>query len=310
MKIIFDCDPGLDDGIALLTSFSYKGFDIKAVTTAFGCSTLENTTRNALRLMDFLGRKDVKVAMGAFQSMLGKTDIAPYVHGEDGFKNINLPETDIKPYTKNAAETIYETAMESEEKITIVATGPLTNIGTALKKYPELKDKIEKVSIMGGAVGIGNKSPVAEANISNDPEAARILFESGIPVIMSGLNMTFNALVYDDEIEEIAALGNKEAKLGGDFLRAHREFYRKQNFAGDPPHDICAVAQLIKPEIFETVHCHVDVETKGEFTRGETVADLKNKFGKEKNAFVAVGVNRKKFIEFIKERLSAYKEGK
>ena len=120
MKIIFDCDPGLDDGIALLTAFSHEGFDIEAVTTAFGCSTVENTTRNALRLMDFLGKKNVKVAMGALESILGKTDIAPYVHGEDGFKNISLPETDFKPYAKNAADTIYETAMESKEKITII----------------------------------------------------------------------------------------------------------------------------------------------------------------------------------------------
>ena len=142
MKIIFDCDPGLDDGIALLTAFSYQGFDIKAVTTAFGCSTLGNTTKNALRLLDFLGRRDVKVAMGASESMLGKTDIAPYVHGEDGFKNISLPETDFRPYSKSAAETIYEVAAGSEEKITIIATGPLTNIGTALKKYPDLKEKI------------------------------------------------------------------------------------------------------------------------------------------------------------------------
>ena len=307
MKIIFDCDPGLDDGIALLTAFSYENFDIKAITTTFGCSTVENTTKNALRLIDFLDRKDVKVAMGASESMEGKTDIAPYVHGEDGFKNINLPETNLKPYEKNAIETIYEIVMNSDEKITIIATGPLTNIGNTLKKYPDLKDNIECVSIMGGAIGVGNKSPVAEANIANDPIAAKILFDSGIPIIMSGLNVTLEALVYDNEMDEISNINTKEAKLGVQFLKAHSEFYKKQGFLGDPPHDICAVAQLIKPELFKNIHCHVDVETKGEFTRGETVVDLKNKYEKIKNTHVAVSIHREKFIEFIKERLSAYR---
>lgn len=303
MKVIFDCDPGLDDGVALLAAFGSEELDIKAITTVFGCSTVENTTNNALKFLDFIGRRDVKVAKGASMSMESKTDIAPFVHGESGFKNICLPETDNKPYGKNAVDTIYEIVMEGDEKTFIITTGPLTNIGQAITKYPEIVERVGGIFTMGGAIGMGNKSPVAEANIANDPIAAKIVFDSGIPVTMSGLNVTFEAKVMEEEIEEIRNLGTPIAELAAEFLGAHFEFYKAQGFDGDPVHDLCAVASLVQKEIFTTVHCHVDVETKGEFTKGETVVDLINKYGKQKNSFVCTDVDRKAFVEFLKDRI-------
>jgi pyrimidine-specific ribonucleoside hydrolase len=303
MKVIFDCDPGLDDGVALIAAFGSDDLDIKAITTVFGCSTVENTTTNALKFLDFIGREDVKVAKGASMSMEGKTDIAPFVHGETGFKNIFLPETKNKPYEKNAIETIYEVVMESDEKTFIITTGPLTNVGQAISRYPDLVERIGGISIMGGAIGMGNKNPVAEANIWNDPIAAKIVFDSGIPITMSGLNVTFKAKVYEKEIEEIKKIGTPIAKLAAGFLQAHFEFYKAQGFDGDPVHDLCAVASLVKKDIFTMVHCHVDVETKGEFTKGETVVDLQNKYGKVKNSFICTDVDRDAFVEFLKDRI-------
>lgn len=303
MRVIFDCDPGLDDGVALIAAFGSEELEIKAITTTFGCSTVENTTNNALKFLDFIGRGDIKVAKGASMSMEGITDIAAFVHGETGFKNINLPETKNKAYEKNAIETIYEIVMESNEKTFIITTGPLTNVGQAISKYPEIIERIGGISIMGGAIGLGNKNPVAEANIWNDPVAAKIVFDSGIPVTMSGLNVTFKAKVYESEMEEIREIGTPIAELAAGFLQSHFEFYKAQGFDGDPIHDLCAVASLVKKDIFTMVHCHVDVETKGEFTKGETVVDLQNKYGKTKNSFVCIEVDREAFVEFLKDRV-------
>lgn len=303
MRIIFDCDPGLDDGVALLAAFGEESFDMKAITTVFGCSQVENTTQNAIDLLKFIGREDVKVGKGSDRSMEGICDCAAFVHGEDGFKNITIPRGNKSDYNKTAMETIYDVLTESNEKTHIIATGPLTNIGKFIVEYPELKEKIEGISIMGGAIGMGNKSPVAEANIYNDPIAAKIVFDSGIPIIMSGLNVTFKATINKEEMKEIRDIGSPIANLAADFLEGHFEFYEKQGFLADPIHDLCAVASLAKKDLFEGILCHVDIETKGEFTKGQTVVDLENKYNKPKNTFVCLEVNRKEFFNFLKERV-------
>jgi pyrimidine-specific ribonucleoside hydrolase len=304
--VVIDCDTGTDDAIALLLAFQAKDFDIKAITSVAGNSTAENTALNSLKIAELAG-VDVKVAKGSDQPIMGKFNIGSMVHGKSGLGNVTLPQPKKNLYHKNAYETIYEVAQESRSKIHIIATGPLTNIALTLLCYPDIKDKIEQIVIMGGACYGGNKSPVAEANIGNDPEAAHIVFSSGLPITMCGLDVTYKALIYDEDVEKIRKIDNKVASVAADLIEFHATFHKNNyDLKGDPAHDSCAVAYLIDPEIFSGQQYYVEIETSAGITRGETVVDLYNTKNETKNVKIIFDVDRERFVNLIIDSLSKY----
>lgn len=301
IPVIMDCDPGHDDAIALMLALGNEKIDVKAVTTSAGNQTPEKTLNNALRVLSFLGRDDIEVAQGALKPLMRDLIIAPEVHGDSGLDGPYIPEPSFKASERRAVDVIADVLRNSEEKVTLIPTGPLTNIATFLLTYPELRDKIERISLMGGAADGGNWTPSAEFNILVDPEAADVVFKSGVPIVMCGLDVTHKAQVYDEDIEKFRGLSNATGKLVAELLDFFAIFHKDERFGfkGAPLHDPCAVAYVIDPSIIETKKCHVEIETKGEFTLGATVVDYNDISRKEKNADVAFNIDREKFIEMI-----------
>lgn len=301
-NIIIDCDPGHDDAIAILMALAHKDrLNIKGITTVGGNQTLEKITDNALKILSFVN-EDIKVARGAEGPLLRELRTGAEAHGESGMDGPILPEPKFNAVEENAIEFMAKIIKESNEPITLVPLGPLTNIALLLKSYPELKEKIEYISLMGGACYGGNVTPCAEFNIYVDPEAARIVFNSGIPIAMSGLDVTHKAQIFDDEIAKLKDLGtvsNMVAELLDFYSIASKRF----GFEGSALHDPCAVAWLLKPEIFTAKKCHVDIETYGELTRGMTVVDCTIKDEKNGNTEVLFDVNREAFVNMVFDAL-------
>ncbi|MEG2810984.1 MAG: pyrimidine-specific ribonucleoside hydrolase RihA [Clostridium sp.] len=303
--IIIDCDPGHDDAIALVLAFASEKLDVKGVTIVGGNQTLDKTLTNALKVLSFAGI-DVPIAKGADRPIMRDLIIAPEVHGETGLDGPDLGEATLKPVDMEAVELIAKIASESNEKITLVPTGALTNIARFLLAYPQLKEKIEMISLMGGAADLGNWTPSAEFNILVDPEAAKIVFESGIPIVMSGLDVTHRALIFKEDIERIRNVGNKVAVMVAELMDFFEKFHMDMGFEGSPLHDPCAVAYLIDPSIFTGKMCNVEVETEGEFTLGSTVTDYMGVTNKVKNTNVLFDVDREKFVDMLVEAVKKY----
>lgn len=303
--VIIDCDPGHDDAIALLLAFASEKLDVQAVTIVAGNQTLEKTLNNALKVLSF-ANIEVPVAKGFDGPLMRELIIAPQVHGESGLDGPRLPEARLNPSELSAVELIAKVLRESEERVTLISTGALTNIGRFLLCYPELKDKIERISLMGGACFGGNWTPAAEFNILVDPEAADIVFKSGVPITMCGLDVTHKALIYHEDIERIRSLGGKVAIMVAELLDFFSEFHLDTGFEGSPLHDPCAVAWVIDPSIIETKKLHVAIETKGIHTLGATVVDYYDALGKEKNVDVAFDIDREKFVDMLVEGMKYY----
>ncbi|MDC7127159.1 MAG: nucleoside hydrolase [Spirochaetales bacterium] len=304
--VIIDCDPGHDDAIALVMAFASKELDVLAVTTTAGNQTLAKTTANACKVLTLI-EKQVPVAMGANNPMARELEVAPAVHGDSGLDGPVLPEPAFEPVDEPSWELCRRLILESKTPVTMVATGPLTNLGILFTKYPEVKDNIERISIMGGGIDHGNWTTAAEFNILVDPEAADIVFTSGIPVIMSGLDVTEKALIKKEEVEEIRAMGQTVPVFVAELLDFFFKFHIEMGFDGAPLHDPCAVAYLMAPELFETVDYHVIIETEGKYTTGMTIADKRINPDIEKpNAKVCMGLNRKKFIDLLKDVCRSY----
>lgn len=307
--VIIDCDPGHDDAIALLLAFSSDKLDVRAVTTVAGNQTIEKTLNNALRVLSFAG-VNVEVSRGAAKPLVRELKTAPKVHGESGLDGPELPPPTIMPSGRSAVETIVDVLNKSEEKITLIPTGALTNVAQVLLVHPEVKDRIERISLMGGSCVGGNWTPAAEFNILVDPEAAKIVFDSGIPITMCGLDVTHKAQIYKDEIERIRGIGNRVAVMVAELLDFFSIFHEQVNdkfgFKGSPLHDPVAVAWVIDPDLIKTKACHVDIETKGEFTDGCTVVDYYNILNKPRNADIAFDIDREGLIEMLYEGLKKY----
>lgn len=301
--IIIDCDPGVDDALAILLALASKKLDVKLITTCAGNQTIEKTTKNTLDLLDFIGvGQEIEVAQGATKPMERDLVVADAVHGENGFGGVQLPKSNLSASDRSALEAMRDTILKSKEKVTIVAIGPLTNVALLVKTYPELIDRIQQLSVMGGACCLGNITPVAEFNIYVDPEAAQLVYQSGIPIKMFGLDVTHQVPLFTEDIDRIANLGNETGKVIAQMLK----FYGKADFI-EGLHDPCAVAYLLDPSLFTFATYNVEVETMGEFTRGQTVVDLHNNTGKYQNVDVAYEVNRDKMIDTVCWGISKFK---
>jgi inosine-uridine nucleoside N-ribohydrolase len=296
-RILIDCDPGHDDAIALLLALASPELELLGVTTVAGNQTLEKTTANAIRVLDFVGGGDVMVAAGADRPLGRDPFVAAYVHGETGLDGPDLPPPQREPLARHAVDFLSERVAGA----TLVAVGPLTNVALLLARHPEARP--DRIVLMGGSIGLGNVTPAAEFNIWADPEAAARVFESGLELTMVGLDVTHQALLLDADAERLRAsgrTGQMVAELYDFFHRFHRDTY---GFGGSPIHDAVAVAYVFRPELMETKRCHVAIECGSELTRGRTVVDLWGRTGEEPNANVGVGIDGRAFVQLLLERL-------
>ena len=298
---ILDCDPGHDDAIALLLALASPELDLLGVTTTYGNQTLAKTTANALRVLELVARTDVPVAAGAERPLQRELVVAAHVHGESGLDGPVLPEPTALPTTTDAVAFIADTLAGAAEPVTIVATGPLTNVARYLAARGT--QGIAQIVLMGGAIGEGNFTPAAEFNIWCDPEAAAVVFDCGLDVTMIGLDVTHQALLgpeVEGRLRDAGRVGSFVADLNVFFTRYHRETY---GWNGAPIHDAVAVAHLIRPGLVETRHRNVSVELASELCRGRTVVDLWRRTDRVPNAYVGVGIDADGFFDLLVERI-------
>jgi inosine-uridine nucleoside N-ribohydrolase len=298
-SIVIDCDPGHDDAIAILLALASPELELRGVTTVSGNQTLEKTTANALRVLEFAGRGDVPVAAGADRPLVREQFVAAYVHGESGLDGPDLPPQQGSTVAQHAVEFLAEHAAGA----TLVAVGPLTNVALLLALHPRARP--ERIVIMGGAIAEGNVTPAAEFNIWADPEAARRVFESGIELTMIGLDVTHKALMTRAHAERLRAsgrVGTMVAELFDFFAQFHLRQYGTED---SPIHDAVAVAHVLDPTLVETKHRHAAVETESELCRGRTVVDVWQRTANEPNTHVGVGIDGDRFIELLLARIAS-----
>jgi inosine-uridine nucleoside N-ribohydrolase len=305
MKIVLDCDPGHDDAIALLLALASSEVELLGVTTVHGNQTLEKTTANALKVLEFAGRSDVPVAAGADRPLRREQFVAEYVHGQSGLDGPELPSPNSSAVKEHAVDFLAETVLGTSEPVTLVPTGPLTNIGLFLARHPEASARVQRIVLMGGAIGEGNVTPAAEFNIWCDPEAADRVFSSGLDVTMIGLDVTHKALVgpaHAGQLRSSGRIGTMVAELLDFYGRFHRETY---GWDGSPIHDAVALAHAFRPGLVETVRTGVRVDCDGELGRGRTNVDLRGRMGWEPNAEVAVDIDAEGFVSLLLERIAS-----
>ena len=302
IPIVDDCDPGHDDAIAILLALASPEVELRGVTTVAGNQTLEKTTRNALKVLELAGRGDIPVAAGADRPLRRELRTAAHVHGETGLDGPDLPEPATAPVSAHAADFL---AVLLEPGVVLVPTGPLTNVALLFQRHPEVKERLQRIVWMGGAMGEGNVTPAAEFNAFVDPEAAAVVFASGVEVTMIGLDITHKALfthAHADRLRGTGKAGRAVAELSDFFQRFHESRY---GFDGSPIHDALAVAAVIDPGLVTAVECNVEIETASQHCDGRTVVDRWHVTGGPQNCRAGVGVEGKRFLELLVERISA-----
>jgi purine nucleosidase len=300
-RILLDCDPGHDDAIALLLALASPELELLGVTTVAGNQTLDKTTANAIRVLEFAGRADIPVAAGAERPLVREQYVASYVHGETGLDGPDLPPPQSAPLDQHAVDFLADRIREHGGAVTLVPTGPLTNIALLLALHPDARP--ERIVLMGGAVAEGNVTPAAEFNIWADPEAAARVFGSGIEPTMVGLDVTHKALFTS------AHVGRLAGRIGGmvsELLRFYGEFHKQvYNFDGSPIHDAVAVAHVIRDDLVKTEHVNTEIDVESELCRGRTVVDVWRRSGREPNSHVGVDIDADGFLELLIERLNS-----
>ncbi|MEA4939929.1 MAG: nucleoside hydrolase [Christensenella sp.] len=308
IPVILDGDPGHDDAIAWVLAASSELLDIRAVASVCGNQTIEKTTYNAGRVLALIGL-DVPLAMGRVKPLVADARVAPSVHGASGLDGPALPEPAKQPVGKDACTLMAQVLEASDEPVVLVSTGPLTNVATLLLLYPQLKPKIRAIYLMGGGIRYGNWTPAAEFNILVDPEAADVVFTSGLPITMAGLDVTERALVFPEDFARIRAVGNPVAEVVADWLDFFYDFHRNIGYAGAPVHDAVAVAALIRPEIMTMQDMYVAIETTGDYCRGMTVGDSLGIWQQPANARVILDIDRAAFVDLLVEAAEHYGKG-
>lgn len=307
-RILIDTDPGVDDSMAILFAFCSSEVRVEGLTAVFGNSGSENTTLNTLRLVELAGKSDVPVARGAEKPLL-----RPYsgfgwrVHGRNGLGDIDFPLPKGNPDPRRAAQFIVDTVMANPGEITLVPLGPLTNIALAVSLEPRIAEQVKEVVLMGGAANAkGNASPVAEANIHNDPEAAKIVFNAPWDVTMVGLDVTRKTIMTLAYVDALRSVGNRFTDFITQILPYYMAFYRESTgLEGLFVHDSSALAYVIDPNLFETKRMRVEVETNSPTLKGLTAADWRHQGNNEPNVNVCIDVDSQRFLQLYKERISA-----
>ncbi|WP_239616486.1 nucleoside hydrolase [Cohnella mopanensis] len=305
-KIIIDCDPGHDDAIAILLAGANPGVELLGITTVAGNAEVDKTTINALKVCEIAGLLDTPVAKGAPQPLVRKRETAADIHGDSGMDGPILPTPTMTMSEEHAVDFIIRQLLASDGDITLVPTAPLTNIAMAMRKEPAIIPKIREIVLMGGGT-FGNWTPAAEFNIFVDAEAAKVVFESGVPLTMFGLDLTHKAQATPEIQERIKQIGNPISDFVVELLQFFMHTYKEVfGFEGAPIHDACCVVYCIDPSIFTYRDLRVDIETKGEFSYGMTVVDMLGVTGKEPNVKVALDLDQDKFWQLMVDTLSKY----
>ncbi|MGN6753349.1 MAG: nucleoside hydrolase [Intrasporangium sp.] len=303
LPIVIDCDPGHDDAVALLLAVGSEAVDLKAVTTTFGNCSVEDATRNAVQILTLAGTTDVPVARGAAGSLDGLSTLGNYVHGASGLDGPPMPEPGFEVTGGDAVELLRRVIESSDEKVTIAATGPITNVAQLLLTHPGVKDGIREVIFMGGSTERGNHTPTAEFNTYADPEALDVVLGSGLPIRMVGLNLTHQALANPEVVERMAAMDHVVGRTCAAWMGFFGASYnRVWEFAAPPVHDPCTIAAIIRPDLIEWREAFVAVELDGKWTRGTTVVDLHRRYPEqEPNAQVAMTLDAKGYWDLVIE---------
>jgi inosine-uridine nucleoside N-ribohydrolase len=311
--MLIDCDPGHDDAVALL--FAARHLDLVGITTVHGNSSLENTTRNALALMELAGL-DIPVARGCAGPLVGSATYAPNIHGKSGLDGATLPEPKRRVVAEHAVDFIIARAERHRGELVVAVVGPQTNLALALRREPRLAQWLREITVMGGSTTTGNVTPAAEFNIWCDPEAAAAVFASGIPVRMVGLNVTRRTGFSSADVERLRASGRRVAAVLADLLA----FYlarQREAFGLDlaPMHDVCAIAPYAFPDLIRYGETAVQVELAGALTRGMTVCDLRAlrpdtrlpaRLAAASNAQVALEADSRLLIDRVIETILTY----
>ena len=306
-KIIIDCDPGHDDAIAILLAAHHPDIALQAITTVAGNQSVEKTTRNALKVCSLANIRNIPIARGMERPLVRSPRFSPEIHGESGLDGPDVPEPDIEPVEVSGVDLIIDLLLHSDGDITLVPTGPLTNIAMAMSREPAIIPRIKAISLMGGAIGVGNKTPSAEFNIWADPEAAAIVFASGCPITFSTLEVTHQALATPEVLERLRSAHRPVASFAADLLSFFGATYRAVfGFEAPPVHDPCAVAAVIAPDILRVHEMHVEIETQSELTAGRTVCDVYGITGKRPNARVGYGLDVPRFWDMVIDTLLTY----
>lgn len=298
-KIIIDTDPGIDDAVALAIALFNETVDVKLITTVAGNVSLEKVTANALKLLTFWGKK-VPVAKGAEKPFIQKFVDAAGIHGQSGMDGFDFPEPDMSLLVKEHAVNKMREVIMAEKIITLVAIGPLTNVALLFALYPEVKTHISRIVLMGGSLTRGNKGVMAEFNFATDPHAAKMVFDAGVPLVMAGLDVGWQSAVLPEDTAKLLTMGKT-----GQMVHALFKKYRSGTFAtGLRMYDACAVAYLLKPEIFKTADVFVDIELSGKLTSGCSVVDLKDYLKQTANATVCTEIDPVAFRTWFIESLA------
>ncbi|NUK57658.1 nucleoside hydrolase [Streptomyces lunaelactis] len=300
VPIIIDCDPGHDDAIAIMLAAGDPAIDLLAITTVAGNQTVEKTTLNARRVCTVAGITGVPIAAGCAQPLVQPLLVADDVHGDSGMDGPQFAEPTVDVVPEHAVDLMYRILTKHPEPVTLVPTAPLTNIALLLTRYPDAAEHIREIVLMGGSTERGNRTPAAEFNIHVDPEAADIVFRSGVPVTMCGLNVTHQALATPEILARLEGLGTELGRTCAQLMTYFAATYRRLwGFASPPLHDPVAVARVIDPAIVHCVDASVAVELRGQHTRGATVVDLHQYLDRPVNARVAVTLEPEMFWDRV-----------
>ena len=303
--MILDCDPGHDDAIALLLAVASPEVELVGVTTVAGNQTVDKTTTNALRILELVGRQDIPVYQGAERPFIRAQDVAAHVHGESGLDGPDLPQPWTRQQDERAVDYLAREIGARGGQVTLVPTGPLTNVGLLFAASRNVRP--ERIVLMGGAIGEGNRTPAAEFNIWADPEAAQRVFLEGLDTTMVGLDVTHRALIKDEHTERMRSAG-RVGKVVAELMDFYARFHRRRypDLDGSPMHDPVCVAHLIDPTLMTVREAFIDVDTSGGPSWGRTNVDTRRRehFG-EPNAKVGVDIDGDRFAELVVERISS-----
>ena len=309
-KVIIDCDPGQDDAVALFLAMSSPDeLDILGVTTVAGNVPLELTQRNARMMCDIAGLTDLPVYAGCERPMVLEPITAEYIHGNTGIDGVDVFEPDTPLQQDHAVDFIIDTLLAAEKgTVTLIPTGPMTNVATAIQREPAILDSIQEIVAMGGAMREGgNRSPSAEFNVLVDPHAADIVYNSGKPVTALGLDVTHQVLSTRERVARMRALDNTVAVATADMLSFfHRYDTKKYGSEGAPLHDPCTIAWLLRPDLFSTRRCNLSVEKESELTLGHTAVDFWHVTDRPHNVDWACEVDADGFYDLLVERLARF----
>ena len=305
-KIILDCDPGHDDAVAIMLAGKSEFIKLLGITVSSGNQSIEKTTKNALNICQYLDI-DVPVSKGCSHPIIREVEVCEAIHGESGLDGFTFPELKKTIDSRHAVQFIIETILK-EEDVTMVVTGPLTNLAMAMRLEPRIVDKIKKVVLMGGSYQMGNVTPASEFNILCDPEAAHIVLNSKLPVYMITLDVTRKVLCYEHVIERMEKIHNKASDLFVALMKVFNENQHKVfGYSGAPLHDPVTIASLLDDNLVTFKHVNTEIDLSHGTSYGRTNSDIFDYLKKEKNSFVSVDIDVEKFWDIVEQNIRNYR---